>query len=128
MNDREFAKQRKRILACDAKWGPLLGLRWWTVTHVYCRDRDEMPEDARSSAAAAVRSHWQYMTASVYWYIPDIADVDAKELESIYIHEALHILVNEMRVKDLDHEERVVSHLTKVILWVKEGFPERKEA
>lgn len=62
-----------------------------------------------------------------YGTLPVMEELTDDELEEIFVHECGHILVNEMRGDPddwLDHEERVVSTLTKAFLWVRSAFAE----
>lgn len=74
-------------------------------------------------------SDWHYLLATITWDLQAVADQNDEELESAFVHECCHILVNEMRMwaeKDMDeakhdeavhHEERVVSTLANALVW-----------
>ena len=48
------------------------------------------------------------------------AGMSNEELERTVVHELVHALVNELREGGIDHEERVVTTLTKAVLWVRD--------
>lgn len=65
---------------------------------------------------------WQYLTATITVFMPDISDCSDAELEGHLVHELCHCLVNELREARedwLDHEERVVTGITNAILWTR---------
>jgi predicted SprT family Zn-dependent metalloprotease len=47
--------------------------------------------------------------------------MDADSIEKIVVHELMHVFLNEMREKGIDHEERVATMLSQAFLWVKES-------
>lgn len=61
---------------------------------------------------------WKYLTAYVTIYPKAITHLDHKGIEKVVLHELMHILINEMREKDIHHEERVATQLQKAFSWV----------
>lgn len=132
MNDREYKRQKRRIKALAEKWDGPLGMRWWRVTDVYCREGldETAPEDAAQNwkAVARCRIKWMYRQLVVSWDMPMVADTTDAEIEEHFVHERVHAIVNEMREWmdhpaniAIDHEERVVCMLTSALLWVRQA-------
>ena len=141
LNDAEFEKQRQRIIKLRDRWSDNLGLGRWEITQVFNRDTEQM-KDADNSpdpkALAMTRTRWMYLTATVQWNMQHLDEYSDQELERIYVHEMMHILVNEMRPWIVDDEgkaddmaarvslfaeERVCTQLAQAFLWVKVGDP-----
>lgn len=61
---------------------------------------------------------WKYMQATLHFGIPMCSVLSHDNLERVVIHELLHAIVNEMRQNGIEHEERVVSHLERVIKYI----------
>jgi len=113
-------KKIKKI--CDL-WIYRLGLRWWEVTVNYIEDPQTIIDIFRVSddsiVIAKTFSDWRYMTANIYLNIPPMLTMSSNQIQRIIVHELLHVLVNEMRNDGIDHEERVVTMLTKAVFWIK---------
>lgn len=113
------------IRACFEKWLQPLGLLWWKVDILYYDDPSEILKhfhvDDDSITLARSYSDWRYGTAKVIINLPALAELSPDEIETVIVHELVHVLVNEMREGELHHEERVVSCLTKAFLWTREA-------
>lgn len=124
MRDADFAEQKARIQALADKWLPLLGLDpGWHITLEYT----DAAKDGDDRGIAQAKVDWQYLQAVLTWYLPRVATQDGDELEECFIHECMHVLVNEMRWQDaakdavslnLCHEERVCTTLARAIVRV----------
>lgn len=133
MDDARLAVQRARIVRLIDLWHTPLGLRFWKVQHVYYRELLPRVGAIRTvdgeiqDPVARCEADWRYFHATIRWACPLTEELTDDELEEIFVHECTHILVNEMRGDPddwLDHEERVVSTLTKAFLWVRGAFAE----
>lgn len=120
MTDTEYEATRAKLIALSDKWLPMLGLKWWTVEFVY--DREGTDFEPPCVARASVR--WEYLQGTLLWNMPLIATNTDEELERVFVHECMHILLHETRAGtkcdcpfDLRHEERVASLLQKAFLW-----------
>jgi hypothetical protein len=115
---------RKKILKHFRAWCYRIGLRWWKIdTYWYKRgDRKTFRRYASKSAYASVYADWRYGTAVIHVYLPAFRGKTDGEIEEIVVHELVHILVNETQAGGIDHEERVVTGLTKAFMWTKEGL------
>ena len=67
---------------------------------------------------ATCDADWRYFEATLNFSFIKMYDLEEEEIEKIVIHELLHIVVNEMREDGIEHEERVVSHLTMMVDWM----------
>ena len=123
MKDTEFKRQKKRIVTLIDKWHTLLGLKWWKLSYFYGESSVSMPKDVNEDTMAACKVRWEYMEAVITWNMQKVQDQNDKELENAFLHECMHILVNEMRAdrKDIKHEERVCSTLANAFIWVREA-------
>jgi hypothetical protein len=129
--DAQYAKDRRRILKLKDKWLAALGLRWWHVDLEYSREPLPVPEEAKAAGwqkNAQCVAKWQYLRACITFNMPAVAGLSDDELETTFVHEACHALVNEMREwadhprgNGIDHEERVVTSLANAFLWVREA-------
>ena len=111
-------KNAKKL--CNA-WIYRLGLRWWDYEICFITDEAEAYKtfgyDQDSVVVGRTYADWRYGTFTIYFNFPAMKHKTAYEVEKIVIHELCHVLVNEMREEGVDHEERVVSGLTKAFLW-----------
>lgn len=114
---------KKLVRTAMDKWTYRLGLRWWNV-EAYCykgkRARKFFKSDDDSTILARTFADWRYSEAVVYFNLPALRDMSVEEIERTVVHELCHVLVNEMRSGDIDHEERVVTGLTKAFQWTEE--------
>lgn len=119
----------KKIKKICNKWIYRLGLRWWEVEVHYVEDPQDVIDIFKTNDNEIVigRTYvdWKYMSANVYLNIPSMLNMTHNQIERIIVHELLHVLVNEMREDGIDHEERVVTLLTKAVFWIKADI-ERK--
>lgn len=124
MNDAEYAAQKARIVALIERWPKPLGLAWWRITHVY--DRDTTPPGGSSAASqvtARCDADWRYLYGRLTWYMQAVADLEDDELEQVFVHELMHVFLNELRHDDPNHnaaEERVASHLASAFIWLRQ--------
>jgi hypothetical protein len=108
MTDVEYRLIVRRIKSVIKKWQWMVA--GWSVSWVFVRDRLE--EDA----AASVEVEWKYCEAQVAFGLFEMMEQSDSEIERVVVHEMMHILVSEMRgLENMDHEERVVTVLTRVV-------------
>ena len=111
---------RKIINAAMEKWTYRLGLRWWSVGAIYHKGKDAkryFKSADGSTILARTFADWRYGDAFVHFNIPAFRNMSADEIERVVVHELCHVLVNEMTSTGIDHEERVVTGLTKAFMW-----------
>jgi len=115
MEDRELTvKQLTRLLRkYIGKWKSKLFLGMWNVDF---NVRDFLTADINSSFHMVARcsTKWNYFTVQLDFSHVMLASMSDAEIERVVLHELLHVVVNEMREDGVDHEERVVSHLTMI--------------
>lgn len=123
MKRKAYKRTRNRAKRHFEQWVYLLGLRWWDIEVRWYDNRRDFRTASRApsrNAAMCVYADWRYATATIYVNVEALARVDDRELEQSIVHELCHALVNEMRKKGIDHEERVVTMLSKAFMWVRE--------
>jgi len=115
MEDRELTvKQLTRMLKkYILKWKQKLFLGMWNIDF---NVRSYLTGDINSEFHEVARcsTKWNYYTAALDFSHVMLASMKDAEIERVVLHELLHIVVNEMRENGIDHEERVVSHLTMI--------------
>ena len=107
----------KLIRGFIVKWIELLKLQNWSIDVNYMKGHGEMI-DGNFRTHAVCSSTWHHMTARIQFWPKDLRDESESYIEYVVVHELLHIVVNEMRDKGINHEERVVSHLAKAVLGI----------
>lgn len=142
MTDQQAEEQKERLRLLADFWLKQLGLNYWLVNLEYFDDTGDF-----ANAAGSTHSHprfgverivartfvsWEYMEATIQFCLLECANFNDDELETMFVHECCHILVNEMRyVTDCEcenfnvrHEERVVTQLAKAFIWVRDAAKE----
>lgn len=136
MNDEEFERQKQRIHDLAERWVKPIGLGWYWIDMAFARDDYEPPNDGRGGkdhTIAHCSTDWRYGTACITWNMPLVLDEPDDKLEMIFVHELMHIFVNEMRwtatndTDSIDHEERVTTTLAKAFLWLRDALTENHE-
>lgn len=136
MTDAEYQAQKARVQAMLDKWVNTTGLGWWRMTYVWVRDPAVAGENGASSkdTGAVCSVSWQYLCATITFYLPTLADEDDDHLEWIIVHELMHVFLREMRWTNddgdnIDHEERVATMLAHGFLWTRiAGWNEAKDS
>ena len=114
--------KRELVKGYVDKWLQPLGLLWWKVEIIYYDDPMEIARrfvEGDGISRGTCNADWRYGTATVRLNLPALAEHSDNDIEMIVVHELVHILVNEMREEGIDHEERVVTGLTKAFLWTR---------
>lgn len=141
MTDEDYTTQKARIQALIEEWSTNLGLKWWKVTYNYFDDSGYFRDSERGrdgsispGCVAYTTVAWPYLEASIYWNLPALVDFSDEEVELIFVHECVHILLKEMQdfrscdcPHDMNHEERVCTMLTKAFLWTKAYYKEKTQ-
>lgn len=110
-------KNKNRIKKLLDFWVRYFGLTYWKIEIEY---KDYIvPGESGNVPVARTFADWRYLSATIEINISDISGMKKEELEKVIVHELLHIIVNELREKDISHEERVVSELTNASIWLK---------
>ena len=119
MKRKAFKRERRRVQRLFGEWCTQLGLNWWDVQCSYFDKSKPFKRQHGTVAAMTIVADWRYGTAYISVNTPGCARLDDDELERVVVHELVHALVNEMRLTGLDHEERVVTTLTKAFMWTR---------
>ena len=114
MKDRTTKQLHALIHKYVIKWKSELFLGMWTISFNL---RDWLSNDYGNALQTAARCtpRWKYFEAELEFNYLVLKDKKDEDIERIVLHELLHIVVNEMREEGIDHEERVVSHLTMLV-------------
>lgn len=102
----------KVITKLVKKWKTKLRLWDWTIStsiNTYLQGGEN-----NFDVAATTDCDWRYMIAKIRFSMEMLGDMEEPDIERIVVHELTHILVNEMRNWNMDHEERVVSQIANV--------------
>lgn len=134
MNDAEFETEKARIVALERRWIEPLGLAAWKLNTEFVRGDFTSDGQPAPNTLATASTQSKYMLATISWNMPVVADHSDRELERIFLHEMMHVLVNEMRParqdnevnhalseEDAWHEERVCTMLGNAFLWTREA-------
>ena len=128
MTDAEFEEQKERLRALQEKWITPLGLRMWQkVSFEYWREALPPPSDVEPGSKVLARAFpdWRYKTGRILFCLPMCVPLSDEELEYIFLHECVHLLVNEMRYSGdeggIVHEERCVTEIAMVLGWVRQA-------
>lgn len=114
-------KEKKILSSALTKWIHHTGLGWWDVKIIYHKGKDAhkyFKSGKNETIMARIFSDWRYGELVIHFNIQKLKGKNKEEIDRIVVHELCHALVNEMREDGIDHEERVVTGLTKAFLWV----------
>lgn len=112
---KEATRQRERIKRIDERWRKRLGLDEWRMTYVYEPGSLIVDGSLDPRVVACAKVRWEYRTATLSFNLVEIAKLDDDDLEETYVHEAMHVLLNEMREYrkgKMKCEERVACSLS----------------
>jgi hypothetical protein len=113
----KIPQTEKRIHEICERWMEPLGLRWFRKFNVVY---DATPKETSREVVGDCRVSWEYLEATVTFYLPSCVDLSDDDLEYAIVHEFMHALVKEMRWQDdedgkdrdnMRHEERVCTQL-----------------
>lgn len=127
MTDAEYQAQKDRVKALIERWVKPIGLGWWRIDFNWSRERKEPADDSPSATRCVMECHalWKYRKATITCYVPAVEEIEDDEyLEWIFIHELMHIFVNEIREPEdwMSHEERVCSELASAFQWLRQSL------
>ena len=110
---KEFSRHGRvklRIEQLIKKWKRKLWLGQWRIDVLWEWNGID------GEAAATVNADWKYMIATLKFDLPYCSTLKPDVLLNVIVHELVHLIVNEMREDGVDHEERVVSHITSILV------------
>jgi hypothetical protein len=123
MNDAEFDRHKQRLITLRERWWKVLGVGWWSIEFKYVRTDFAVNGKPEPDTVAYTTCDWGYLHGVIRWNMPNVADLDDDELERAFVHEAMHILINEAREDGDDwekHHERVATTLCQAFLWLRD--------
>lgn len=115
MKDRTVLQLKNVTHKLLRKWKYLLFLNTWKIDSDI---RDYINGKEGYQTIATCDADWRYFEATVHFSHMKMKDMEEIEIEKIIIHELLHAVVNEMEYNGMEHEERVVSHLSMIMSWM----------
>jgi hypothetical protein len=134
MTDAEYEEQKGRIRKLVEEWVKPIGLGWWRIDFEYEREDKPCPEGATDSCVAECHVAWKYLQATITFYLPQVARLDDERLEYAFVHELMHVYLNQMRpwmskewpqyefleAENSAREERVATELGHAFVWLKQ--------
>ena len=132
LDPKVFNRQKERIRKLALKWLNTLGLRHWNIDlRYYAEIVESGPESANRSLFAECFASWKYMDVQVRFNLACAIDMSDEQLERLFIHELMHVLLSEMHQdepKAQEHEERTATVLANAFMWTYElGVEDGKE-
>lgn len=127
MTDAEYRTQKKRLDALRKRWYFRLGLGWWKITYRYVKDEFTVDGHLEPGTLATCEADWRYLKARIDWNMLRVADHDDDYLEEAFVHEHMHLFVDELRegvepgFDHLVHEERVCTQLARAFIWTRQA-------
>jgi len=114
LTDRQVRAQEVRLRALLKKWRNKLWLSEWEINMDYYNGPIS---EEHFKAAAVTTVSWPYRRAGIQWNLEEVSKLTDEKLEWVFIHEAMHVIVNEMRddKDNINHEERVCTTLATII-------------
>ncbi len=108
--------ERKRILRVAKKWRDVLAMYEWNLQTRYTDGTLIVDGALAPRASGCAEVDWQYRLATLEFNLQATAKMTDAELEECYVHEAMHIYLNEMREGEMKHEERVATSLSYALI------------
>lgn len=101
------------------EWTELLEMNWWHLSLTRC----DAANDEDPGTAADTDAKWEYRQARIRVYLPAIANHSDDDIESIIVHELVHVLVSPMeslmKEKDTKLSEAAVENVARGLLTTK---------
>lgn len=126
MRTHQLKQQRRRIITLNKKWRYALTMDEWNITHRYVDGSITVNDVVNHEAIAAANVRWEYRQATISWNLREVAKLNDVELQEVFLHEAMHVLLNEMREVvegNIKAEERSATTFSFLILRVLEMRP-----
>lgn len=118
MTDKEYNYERNRIRKLISRWRDRLGLGWWRIDFEYEREEPEftgstdyapLDIDGIWRNVAVTRCDPNYLKATIVFYIVQIRKLDDEELETVFVHECMHVILSPMHTKQTAKSEELVA-------------------
>jgi len=115
----EFEQAQHRIETLTKKWHKLMDMSWLSIKHTYNPNID----DDEPFTVATTQADWEYRAAVIDWHLPRVCAIEDETLESVVVHEFVHVLVAAMEVNlkpnHDSHAEFAVESVARAILSVR---------
>lgn len=111
MTDKEYYKQKSRVQKSLNKW-QAAGFAWFKITHTFKREAKDSNE---MTAAADCTAYWEYKSAWVNWYLPNLVGKTDDELEGIVVHELSHILISSTQNYSTDQDRQMTEFAASMV-------------
>jgi hypothetical protein len=119
VTDKQYKEQLNRLTKVVARVKDDLWLDDWDIKVTPCRQIVSDADTSEFQTVMQCKVNWPYKLAHLTVFVPELVDRDDDWTLFAVTHELLHVIVNEMRNYDesdgIQHEERVVTHLTQII-------------
>jgi len=122
MKKRDVRAQRKRIDALFERWVRPIGLAWWGFRFHYYTKRKRFKRNDKREALMITYADWRYRSVEIDINTPAMRDQSDEDLDTYFVHELMHVFLNEMRSNDdrVNHEERVATTLADAFVWIRD--------
>lgn len=128
MTDRQYAAQKKRVMALWDKWFSDIGMSWWAVELKWSREREE---DSWNTVGLTNAS-WHYRTGTVTFFLPACADMNDDQLEEAVVHEMVHVIAAGIHDNRDDQAREIteytVTSLARAIVWARQAGEKEKKS
>ena len=75
----------------------MLTLDEWDITNNFVDGPIVVDGEVSSEAVASAKVRWEYRRATLSWNTQEVAKLNDADLEEVFLHESMHVLLNEMR-------------------------------
>ena len=86
-----YDRVTKLITKLAPIWHTRLGLNHWEIEHTFL---DNYYDTEEHKVTATTHAQWQYLDATIKWYLPSAVRHNDTTLEKILIHELVHVLLS----------------------------------
>lgn len=123
MNDKDYARQKKRVEKYIDKWHRTMGLAWFHIEFIWDREH----KTNSPNTVAETNSYWQYKDATITWYLPQIEGMNDERLENVVVHEFCHVLLSGLAqwIDDNPQADQLNEYTTVLVanalLWAREA-------
>ena len=98
MTDKEVRLLTSKLKLLIKKWikSDALCLKYWHLSFVFERE----PSSEHADANAFCISSWRYQRATIVFNLPNLTSFADDELEHIFLHEVMHVVLAELELDD----------------------------
>lgn len=111
MTDRDYRAFCKLVTARVAHWQRLLGIGHPVRLTFWRAGFDDRCDGDGGKTLMRTNASWEYGFAGIDVDYPHCHTVEAAELETIIVHELMHVILREMDHEGREHEEHVATVL-----------------